>query len=60
MIRWFRRDPLKKLESEYAEKTKLARDVQRSGDIVRYSAIMAEAEEIGLKIDRLKAESVRT
>lgn len=44
MFGWLKRDPKKKLEQAYARKLEEARDVQRSGDIVRYSELMAEAE----------------
>lgn len=46
MFGWLKSDPVKKLEAEYARKLKLARDVQRNGDIVRYSEIMAEADAV--------------
>ena len=51
MFRWLKRDPIKKLEMEYAKKLELARDVQRNGDIVGYSRIVAEAEEILAQIE---------
>lgn len=51
MLSWFRSDPVKRLQRDYATKLKEARDVQRNGDIVRYSAIMAEAEEILQQIE---------
>ena len=55
MLNWLKPDPIKRLQAEFSRKMKEARDVQRSGDIVRYSAIVAEAEEIGKQIDVLKS-----
>ena len=54
MLSWFRRNPIKKLEAEYAKKLEQARDVQRNGDIVGYSSIMAEANEILSQIQELE------
>ena len=56
MFRWLKRDPIKKLEMEYAKKLELARDVQRNGDIVGYSQIVAEAEEILVQIRKATGE----
>ena len=56
MLSWFKADPVKKLEKAYAAKLEEARDTQRNGDIVRYSELMAEAEEIANEIDTLKAK----
>ena len=53
--RLFRRDPTRNLQKEYEQKLILARDIQRQGDIVRYSEIMAEADSILQKIDACKA-----
>lgn len=56
MFGWFRRNPIRKLETEYAWKLEQARDVQRKGDIVGYSRLMAEADAI---LERIRdAESV--
>ena len=51
-----KRDPLDKLRREYAAKMERARDIQRNGDVVAASAVVAEAEAIGEKIDALEAE----
>lgn len=51
MFGLFRKDPVKALEKEYAQKLEAARDLQRKGDIVGYSRMAAEAEEILVKID---------
>jgi hypothetical protein len=49
----FRKEPVQKLEKEYARKLELARDLQRKGDIVGYSE-MAAAADVVLK--QLEAE----
>ncbi len=58
MFGWFRSDPKKKLEAQYAAKLEQARDAQRNGNIQGYAALMAEAEAILQEMDRLteKAE----
>lgn len=57
MFGWFRSDPKKKLEAQYAAKLEQARDAQRNGNIQGYASLMAEAETILQEIDRL-AETV--
>lgn len=56
MFGWLRRDPVKALEARYERKLVEARDVQRYGDIVRYSKLIAESEEILQEIDALKGD----
>jgi predicted metal-dependent hydrolase len=51
MFGWFRRDPRKKLEAQYARKLVQARDAQRNGNIQGYAALMAEAETILQELD---------
>ncbi len=53
MFGLFRKDPVKKLEKEYARKLELARDLQRKGDIVAYSKMAAEADVV---LKQLEAE----
>ena len=53
MFGLFRKDPVQKLEKEYARKLELARDLQRKGDIVGYSEMSAEADVI---LKQLEAE----
>lgn len=53
---WFSSDPIKKLRDQYMKKMEHARDIQRTGDIVKYSELVAEAEKIGEEIDRLESE----
>lgn len=58
MFKWLRRDPVAALKKQYNAKLLQARDVQRNGDIVKYSEIIAESEEIWAKIESLqKSES---
>lgn len=55
MFGLFKKDPIKKLEKEYEETLEKARDIQRSGDIKAYSAMMAKSEEIWAQIEELRA-----
>lgn len=59
MFGWGSSDPLKKLQDAYNKKLEEARDTQRKGDIVGYSALMGEAEEIGKQIDELKSQPAK-
>jgi len=54
MFGLFKKDPKKKLEKEYKALLLKARDVQRSGDIIAYSGIVAESEEVLNKIKALE------
>lgn len=54
MFGFLKSDPVAKLKKQYAAKMEQARDIQRTGDVVAASAIVAEAEEIGKKIDELE------
>lgn len=56
MFGLFKKDPIKRLEKEYYETLEKARDIQRSGDIKAYSAMMARSEEIWAKIEALRNE----
>lgn len=51
----FGRNPLKKLEAQYKKLSDEALALQRKGDILGFGQKTAEAEEIGKKIDELKA-----
>ena len=57
MFNLFKKDPIKKLEKDYAKLLEDALAAQRKGDIDLYSQLSFEAEEIGKKIDELKAQS---
>lgn len=54
MFGFFKKDPTKKLEKEYSTLMAKARDVQRSGDLRAYAALLEESEEILKKIDEIK------
>lgn len=56
MFGFLKADPVKKLEKEYRAKLKLARDIQRRGDVLVAGQITAEAEEIANKIELIKNE----
>lgn len=56
MFGLFKKDPIKKLEKEYYATLEKARDIQRSGDIKAYSAMMAKSEEIWARIEALRNE----
>lgn len=55
MFRFFRCDPIKKLEAEYQRLCVEARDLQRNGDILGFAQRTARAEELAKKIDAMKA-----
>ena len=57
MFGWLKKDPIKKLEAEYAAKLLAARDTQRNGDVIRASDLYAEADVILAKIKALEAEA---
>lgn len=46
MLGLFRSNPTKKLEKQYARLLEQARDLQRNGDIVGFSRLSAEAEDM--------------
>lgn len=54
MFGLFRSNPVKKLEKLYSQKMEEARDAQRTGKIPVYATLVAEAEDIGRRIDHLK------
>lgn len=56
MFGLFKKDPTRKLEKEYYATLEKARDIQRSGDIKAYSALMARSEEIWAKIEAIRKE----
>ncbi|MEL6546461.1 MAG: DUF6435 family protein [Myxococcota bacterium] len=51
MLGLFKKDPTKKLRAQYERLLAEANALQRSGDIQGYATKMAEAEELGRKID---------
>lgn len=54
MFGLFKKDPIKKLEKEYAQIMEHAMQVQRSGDLKAYAKVIAESEEIMNKIEAIK------
>lgn len=56
MFNLFKKDPIKKLEKEYAKLLEEALAAQRKGDIALYSELSFKAEEIGQKMDELKKQ----
>ncbi|MEM1119855.1 MAG: DUF6435 family protein [Bacteroidota bacterium] len=54
MFGLFKKDPTKKLEKEYEQIMAKARDVQRSGDLRAYAALIEESETILAKIEKIK------
>ena len=57
MFAFLKSDPLKKLDREYQAKLQEAMQMQRKGDIRRYSLLTEEAETIQRSIEALKAKS---
>lgn len=55
MFGLFKRDPLAKLEMQYAKKLQEARDQQRYGDVVAASKLTAEAMDILSEIEKLES-----
>jgi len=52
----FKRDPTKKLNKLYQDKMKAAMTALRNGDVRQNAALVAEADELKAKLDRLTAE----
>ena len=46
MFGWLKKDPVQKLERDYAQKLEQAMQLQRKGDIVGYANMSAEAEAV--------------
>ena len=49
-----KKDPVAKLEKEYEALLARARDVQRSGDLRAYAAIMEQSEKLWTRIEKLR------
>lgn len=59
MLGWSRGGKVRRLQKAYERKLVEARDVQRNGDVVRFSELIAESERILdqiEEIERAKAE----
>ena len=59
MFGLLKKDPLKKLNTEYMKKLKEGMEAQRSGDIFKYSELSKESDQILQKIKSLEA-SIKT
>ena len=57
MFRIFKKNPINKLEKEYAKLMEEAMQIQRGGDIKGYAAKVAQAEEVAKQIDVLKEQA---
>lgn len=53
MFGFFKKDPIKKLEKEYLQLMKKARDIQRNGDVIKAAFVYKEAEAIAVKMEEL-------
>ena len=60
MLGMFRKNPIVKLEKQYAKLLQEARDIQRNGDVVAASAKTAEAEAIRERIEQIEAQQRAT
>lgn len=56
MFGLFKKDPIKKLETEYADRLSKAVSAQRNGNIALYSRLSFEANEILKRIDELRGK----
>ena len=54
MFKLFRKDPLQKLNKEYARCLEQARDLQRNGDIKGFATMSAQAEGLLQQIDEIE------
>ena len=57
MFGFLKKDPVKKLEKQYAKIMEEAVAVQRSGDLRAYADKIAESEKIILEIEKLTSKS---
>ncbi len=56
MFGWLKKNPIKKLEQDYAQKLAQATELQRKGDIVGYANMTAEAETILKQLQEAEAK----
>lgn len=56
MFGMFKKDPIKKLQKEHEELLAKAMQVQRSGDLKAYAAMIKEAEELENRIAELEKQ----
>jgi hypothetical protein len=57
MFGLFKKDPVKKLEAQYAKLMEEAMHIQRSGDLKLYAVKIEEAEELLRKIEELRKKA---
>lgn len=56
MFGLFKKDPLKKLQTEYARRLEQARDLQRKGDIKGFADASAEAYELLQQLEAMEKD----
>ena len=56
MFSLFKKDPLKKLTTQYQKLMEEARDIQRSGDLKLYAKKIEEAEAVAKEIDQQREQ----
>lgn len=56
MFAFFKKDPIKKMNTLYEQKLEEAMLAQRNGDIRSYALITAEAESIREEIDKMTVQ----
>lgn len=54
MFSFLKSDPVKKLDKEYGQLLEQAMQAQRNGDIMLYSQLTAQAEEVRVKMEQIK------
>jgi ABC-type Fe3+-hydroxamate transport system substrate-binding protein len=57
MFRWFKADPIKVLEKQYAAQLVVARDTQRKGDMRQFAVETEKAEELLARIQQLESDA---
>ncbi len=54
MFGLFKKDPLKKLQAEYARRLEKARDLQRKGDIKGFAEASSEADQLCQQLEAME------
>ena len=57
MFSFLKKDPISKLNKQYAALLEQALEAQRRGDIRTYSELTSEAEKIAVELDLLKSDN---
>lgn len=55
MFGFFKKDPVKKLKKEYLQLMEKARDIQRTGDVIKASLVYEEADAIAKRMEELSS-----